>query len=90
MTLRRLAKGSKHFPRRGDKVNDKRRIPNANGFVFRVLYDDGPSEVIVRYDDGLVTYDYEDFRNRWTDHYGGAFELVNPPGAVPISEQNNE
>lgn len=72
---------SSHFPRRGDKVNDKRRIPYANGFVYKVLYDDGPSEVIVKYDNGYETYDYEDFRSRWTDSVGGAYELVNPPGS---------
>lgn len=66
---------SKHFPRRGDKVNDKRRIPYANGFVVRVLYDDGPDTVMVRFDNGVELYDYDDFRNTWTDNYGGAFQL---------------
>lgn len=64
-----------HKPRRGDKVNDKRRIPYANGFVVRVLYEDGPSEVLVRFDDGLVFYDYTEFEYTWTSRYGGAFEL---------------
>lgn len=77
---------SSHFPHRGDKVNDKRRIPHANGFVYRVLYDDGPDEVMVKYDDDIVTYPYEDFRNTWTDGYGGAFVLVNPPGASSKDE----
>lgn len=68
----------KHKIRHGDKVNDKRRIPNANGFVVRVLYDDGPDEVVVKFDNGYETYSYEEFRNCWTDSYGGAYELVNP------------
>jgi hypothetical protein len=66
----------KHFPQRGDKVNDVSRIPNANGFVVRVLYDDGPDEVIVRFDDGLVTYSYSQFEYAWTDLYGGVFEIT--------------
>lgn len=76
-----------HFPRRGDKVNDKRRIPFANGFVVRVLYDDGPDTVIVQFDNGKELYDFEDFRSKWTDHYGGAFELANP---VPSSAEQIE
>ena len=78
---------SKHFPRRGDKVNDNRRTPYANGFIFRVLYDDGPDEIMVKFDDTIETYDFEDFRSRWTDDYGGCFILVNPPNAT-ISEQS--
>jgi len=66
----------KHFPQRGDKVNDIRRIPHANGFVQRILYDDGPSEVIVKYDDGMVTYDYSEFEYSWTDSMGGVFILT--------------
>jgi hypothetical protein len=66
----------KHFPQRGDKVNDIRRMPHANGFVVRVLYDDGPSEVIVKFDDGEETYDFEEFRYSWTDTYGGVFVLT--------------
>ena len=64
-----------HFPQKGDKVNDKSRIPNANGFVVRVLYDEGPDEVVVRFDDEVVNYDYEQFRYAWTDTYGGVFIL---------------
>lgn len=67
----------KHLPRKGDKVNDIRRTPNANGFVRRVLYgDDGPEEVVVKYDDDIVTYDYDEFRYAWTDHYQGTFILT--------------
>lgn len=77
---------SSHFPHRGDKVNDKRRIPHANGFVVRVLYDDGPDEVIVSYDNGMVTYDYGDFSSTWTDDYGGAFVLVNDPKATATED----
>ena len=65
----------KHFPRKGDKVNDKRRIPNANGFVVRVLYNDGPDEVLVKFDDGLVSYEFSEFEHCWTDRLGGVFEL---------------
>lgn len=67
---------SKHFPRKNDKVNDKRRIPHANGFVVRVLYDDGPDTVIVKFDNGKELYDYADFINRWTDDYGGVFIIT--------------
>lgn len=67
----------KHKPQRLDKVNDKRRIaPYQNGFVLRILYDDGPDEVIVKYDNELVFYDYDEFRWTWTDHYGGCFILT--------------
>lgn len=90
MTLRRLRGGSKHMPRWKDKVNDPRRIPHANGFVWKILYDDGPSEVIVHFDDGLVTYDYEDFRNRWSDHYGGCFLLANHPTAVASGAKDED
>lgn len=68
-----------HFPRRGDRVNDSRRIPFGNGFVVRVLYDDGPDEVIVKFDNGTEFYDFEEFRWTWTDHYGGAFILHHKP-----------
>jgi hypothetical protein len=64
-----------HKPQRGDKVNDTRRIPNANGFVVRILYDEGPSEVVVKFDDGTETYDYSEFEYSWTDKYGGVFEV---------------
>ena len=64
-----------HFPKRGDKVNDTRRIPHANGFVTRVLYDDGPDEVMVEFDDGTVFYDYSEFEHSWTDSLGGVFIL---------------
>lgn len=66
-----------HKPQRGDKVNDTRRIPHANGSVLRILYNDGPEEVIVRFDDGIETYDYEEFRYTWTDKFGGCFILNN-------------
>lgn len=65
----------RHFPQRGDKVNDVRRIPYANGFISTILYDDGPSEVIVKFDDRSETYDFEEFRYTWTDTYGGVFIL---------------
>ena len=78
---------SKHFPRRGDKVNDRRRIPFANGFVRNVIYDDGPDTVIVRFDNGLEMYDYEDFKNTWTDSYGGAFILA---GETSLTSEQNE
>ena len=65
-----------HFPRRGDKVNDIRRLPHANGFVQRVLYDDGPDEVVVRFDDDIKSYDYAEFQYSWTDTYGGVFILT--------------
>lgn len=67
-------------------MNDKRRIPHANGFVVRVQYDDGPDTVVVKYDNSIELYDFEDFRNTWTDSYGGAFVLVNPPGASSLEE----
>lgn len=78
---------SSHFPRRNDKVNDRRRIPHANGFVVRVLYDDGPNEIIVRYDNGKEVYDYEDFKGTWTDRYGGAFILAGESDNPQTSEQ---
>lgn len=78
---------SKHFPRRGDKVNDIRRLPHANGFVLWVQYNYGPDTVVVHFDNGKELYDFDDFRNTWTDQYGGCFVLANRPGAVPISEQ---
>jgi len=65
-----------HFPRRGDKVNDTRRIPHANGFVQRVMYNDGPESVVVRFDNGVEEYDYEEFQYTWTDRYGGVFILT--------------
>lgn len=68
---------SSHFPRKGDKVNDKRRIPHANGFVAWVQYDDGPDTVVVRFDNGIELYDYEEFRNSWVDRFGGVFVLTN-------------
>ena len=77
---------SKHFPRRGDRVNDLRRVPHANGFVWRVLYDDGPSEVIVQFDNGQETYDFGDFNCTWTDNYGGCFVLYQNPNAVVKGE----
>lgn len=65
----------KHKPQRGDKVNDKRRIPHANGFVERIIYDGGPTEVVVRFDNEIVYYDYSEFEFSWTDTYGGVFIL---------------
>lgn len=64
-----------HFPRRNDKVNDRRRR-HGNGFVVRVLYDDGPDEVMVKFDDGIAFYEFEEFRWTWTDTYGGVFILA--------------
>lgn len=67
-----------HKPQRGDKVNDQQRFSEgkkANGFIQRITYADGPDEIIVKFDDGIETYDYEDFRYRWTDGYGGVFQL---------------
>lgn len=61
-----------HKPRRGDKVNDRNRT-HANGFVQRILYDDGPSEVLVKYDDGMEFYSYSEFEYTYTDHFGGVF-----------------
>lgn len=58
-----------HKPQRGDRVNDKRRNPPyQNGFVHRILYDDGPNEVVVKYDDELVFYDYSEFEYSWADN----------------------
>lgn len=62
-----------HKVRKGDKVNDIRRIPHANGTVIAILYDDGPAEVIVLFDNGIDTYDYSEFEYSWTDSYGGVF-----------------
>lgn len=78
---------SSHFPRRGDKVNDINRIPHANGFVAWIQYDDGPDTVAVRFDDGIHLYDYEDFRNTWTDNYGGCYVMPVHKPPLPISEQ---
>jgi hypothetical protein len=84
----------KHFPQRGDKVNDSRRTPHANGFVLRVIFDDGPDEVIVRFDNGIHNYDYHEFEYTWTDRYGGVFILAEEKFAVSPSiqpsEQNND
>lgn len=66
---------SKHKVQKGDKVNDKERIPFANGFVIAILYDEGPSEVLVRFDNGVECYDYTQFEYTWTDRYGGVFIL---------------
>lgn len=66
-----------HFTRKGDPVNDRRRsAPYQNGFVTRVLYNDGPDEVMVRYDNETVFYDFEEFRYTWTDTFGGVFILT--------------
>lgn len=66
-----------HTPKRGDRVNDLRRpSPYQNGFVRTILYDDGPDEVVVRFDDKTETYEYEEFRYSWTDNYGGVFILT--------------
>lgn len=67
----------KHFPTRGDKVNDTRRKQGfVNGFVKTVLYDDGPDEVVVKFDDDTVTYDFSEFTYTWTDKFGGCFILT--------------
>lgn len=66
-----------HKPRPQDKVNDRRRkAPYQNGFVLRILYDDGPDEVMVKYDDEVVTYEYSEFEYTWTDTFGGVFILT--------------
>ena len=62
-----------HKPQAGDKVNDMSRIPHANGVVKAILYDDGPQEVIVKFDNGVETYDYSEFEYSWTDKFGGVF-----------------
>lgn len=67
-----------HKPAINDKVNDQARFAEgkeANGFIFRMTYDDGPDKILVRFGDGIEEYDYEDFRYRWTDNYGGVFIL---------------
>lgn len=64
-----------HMPRKGDKVNDGSRIPHANGTIIRLIYDDGLSEIVVRYDNGVEYYDKEDFDFAWTDKYGGVWVL---------------
>lgn len=65
----------RHFPARGDKVNDRnRKAPYQNGFVVCVLYDDGPSEVLVDFDnEKCVSYDYDEFKYCWTDKFGGCY-----------------
>lgn len=79
----------KHFPRYRDKVNDNRR-EHANGHVLAVSFDDGPDEVIVRFDDGLVYYEYEEFRWTWTDAYGGVFLLAQPSKAAQATADERE
>lgn len=70
-----------HKPRRGDKVNDRRRGPyRSNGFVICVLYDDGPSEVLCSFPNKegrpeTEYYDFSEFEFSWTDSFGGVFEL---------------
>lgn len=69
-----------HFPTRNDKVNDNtRRPPYANGFVQRVLYEDGPSEVLVDFGNEIVSYDFSEFRYTWTEKYNGCYILGNHP-----------
>lgn len=64
-------------PTKGDKVNDLGRAPNANGFVVRVLYtEEGPEEVLVKFDNSMEFYDYDEFTSTWTDNYGGCFILT--------------
>lgn len=66
-----------HTPTKGDKVNVVSRIPYANGFVVRVLYtEEGPEEVLVKFDNGMEFYDYDEFTHTWTDRYGGVFILT--------------
>lgn len=67
----------RHFPSKGDKVNDTRRkAPYQNGFVLKVIFDDGPEEVLVDFDnEKSVAYDYDEFRYTWTEKYGGCFIL---------------
>lgn len=67
----------KHFPRKGDKVNDSRRIPHANGVITALLWsEDGLEEVAVRFDNGPELYEYSEFEFTWTDKYGGTFILA--------------
>lgn len=56
-------------PKRDDPVNDTRRPPpHQNGHVLRVMYtDDGPDEVIVKYSNEMVFYDYTEFEFAWRD-----------------------
>lgn len=66
----------KRKPVKGDKVNDVRRAPNANGFVQRILYsEDGPEEVLVKFDNSMEFYDYDEFTYSWTDRFGGCYIL---------------
>lgn len=66
-----------HKPKRGDKVNDTRRIPHANGVIIALLWtEDGLDEIIVRYDNGTECYDASEFEYTWTDRYGGAYILA--------------
>lgn len=66
----------RHFPRYNDPVNVRSRAPKAiNGFVQRVLYDDGPQTVIVKFADGIEEYDFDEVRSSWTTMFGGCFIL---------------
>jgi hypothetical protein len=69
----------KHKPTRGDKVNDQQRFSEgkeANGFIHHLVYgDDGLETILVRFDDGTEHYDAEEFQYRWTDNYGGVYQL---------------
>lgn len=78
---------SKHFPRYGDKVNDCRRGEHVNGFIRAVSYVDGPDEVIVRFDDGLVYYEFTEFEHTWTDAYQGCFILSQPSKAAEATAE---
>lgn len=70
----------RHFPQRGDKVNDSRRpVGFKNGFVRNLTYDDGPENVYVKFDDEVVEYDFEEFRYSYTEAYGGVFMLGDWP-----------
>lgn len=61
----------RHKIRPGDRVNDRRRIPNANGTVRRIIYgDEGPEEVVVKFDDTTVEYEYDEFRYSYTERFG--------------------
>lgn len=74
----------KHFPRFRDKVNDNRRL-HANGHVLAVSYNDGPDEVVVRFDDEIIYYDFSEFQYTWTDAYGGVFLLAQASKAAQAS-----
>ena len=79
----------KRHPRFRDKVNDNRR-EHANGYVLAVTFNDGPDEVVVRFDDEIVYYQYEEFEFTWTDGYGGVFLLAQASKAAQATADHRE